>query len=170
MSKGQRRSSTQRLNTSSPNKAELRTEVSAGGLVFKRTRTRVCFAMLMDSYGNWTFSKGHVRRSETYEETARREIGEELGLRSLKMVRRLGKIDIWFRDRFVFKGALVHKHIHYFLFEAPPGAKLSLSRRVKSDEHIKDVAWVPIEDVAERSHYPDLEPIVRRALGYFKRM
>jgi 8-oxo-dGTP pyrophosphatase MutT (NUDIX family) len=136
-------------------------EVSAGGLVFKRTPKGVVFAMMKDSYGKWTFPKGHVEPGEELAEAAARETIEELGLEEIRLLEPLGKIDIWFRDRYVKKGALIHKDIHYFLFIAPQNAALA----PQVDEHILEAAWVPAREVLEKSFYPDLIPVIQRALG-----
>ncbi|MFH1711985.1 MAG: NUDIX domain-containing protein [Patescibacteria group bacterium] len=167
MSKNEHRSSTRRSITSrsTSKKQRHRVEVSAGGLVIKRTPRGIYFAMLQDSFGNWTFPKGHVRRQrETYQQAAHREIEEELGLRKLKLIQPLGQIDIWFRDRFVFKGKLVHKFIHYFLFEVPDGSNLHKPEKKDDGEQIQDVAWVPVGQVISRSSYRDMKPIIKRAL------
>lgn len=153
----------------SGSKEKHRVEVSSGGLVFKRTSRGVAFAMQKDSYGKWTFAKGHVRKGESYRKAAVREINEELGLSGLKYIKPLGHIDIWFRDRFVFKGKLVRKYIHYFLFEAPADSKLVPLQDVEKGEVIQAAAWVPMEKVWEKSSYEDMRPIVRSALQYFEK-
>lgn len=141
-----------------------RIEVSAGGLVYKRTRRGVFFAMLKDSFGKWTFPKGHVRRGEAYEKAAAREVQEETGLTELTLKKPIGKIDIWFRDRYVFKGRLIHKFIHYYLFEAPPGARLYAPKIEATGERIHGVAWVPADQIQKRSNYKDMRPIIKRAM------
>ncbi|MBT3230671.1 NUDIX domain-containing protein [Candidatus Uhrbacteria bacterium] len=146
-----------------------RVEVSSGGLVFKRAPEGVVFAMQMDSYGKWTFAKGHVRKGESYRKTAVREIEEELGLKGLRYIKPLGHIDIWFRDRFVFKGKLVRKFIHYFLFEAPADAKLTPLQDTGKGEIIQDAAWIRADQVWDKSSYEDMKPVVRRALQYFEK-
>ncbi len=132
--------------------------------MFKRAGKQVLFAMMKDSYGKWTFPKGHVEIGEALEEAAARETIEELGLNEVRLLEPLGKIDIWFRDRFVKKGALIHKDIHYFLFEAPTDATLS----PQASEHILDAEWVPAREITERSFYPDLAPIIQRALAHLR--
>src|SRR3989338_1422794 len=113
-------------------------EISAGGVVFKRMPRGVVFAVMLDSYGKWAFPKGHVETGEALEETAARETLEELGLDQIRLLGYLGKIDIWFRDRFEKQGALVHKDIHYYLFEAPEHAEL----RPDPSQHAYEARWV----------------------------
>ncbi len=133
--------------------------------MFKRTKKGVSIAMLKDSYGKWTFPKGHLEQGETTRQAAMREIGEELGLKKLKPIAKLGTIDIWFRDRFVFKGKLIHKYIHYFLFESVGDQRLRKPEpKSKDGEKIRAVGWVPVNQLRKKSNYQDLIPIVDRAL------
>lgn len=137
-------------------------EISAGGLVFKRAGREVVFAMIKDSYGKWTFPKGHVEPGEAVEEAAARETLEELGLEEIRLLESLGKIEIWFRDQHINKGVLIHKNIHFYLFAAPINAKLD----PQISEHVFEAAWVPATQVAKKSEYKDLVPIISRALKF----
>lgn len=139
-------------------------EVSAGGLVFRRTKEGVQFAMVIDSYGKWAFPKGHVRPGERYRQTAIREIREEMGLANLRYVAKLDHIDIWFRDRFVHKGLLIHKYIHYFLFSAASDAQIYPPKPQEQGETIRGVAWVPARELLARSSYRDMIGIIKKAL------
>jgi len=143
-----------------------RHEVSAGGLVFKRTPKGVFFAMMKDTYGKWTFPKGHVEKGETTEEAAARETIEELGLEEICLLEPLGKIDIWFRDKHVFKGATIHKDIFYFLFSTSENAELD----PQVSEHVIEAAWVPVNQVMKKSSYSDLVAVINRALGLVGRV
>jgi 8-oxo-dGTP pyrophosphatase MutT (NUDIX family) len=142
-------------------------EVSSGGLVFRRVpgpngRSRFEFALMLDSYGKWAFPKGHVEMGESLEEAGARETLEELGLEEVRLLETLGKIDIWFRDRYRKKGALIHKDIHYYLFETPATAVL----HPDPDEHTYEARWVPSEELLAQSSYPDMVPIIKNALAY----
>jgi 8-oxo-dGTP pyrophosphatase MutT (NUDIX family) len=173
--KNERHKSTRRSVSSRPSKKNKkraekpRIEVSAGGIVYKRTKRGVFFAMVKDSYGKWTFPKGHVRRGETYQDAAKREIAEEIGLTGLRYKTSLDRIDIWFRDRFVFKGKLIHKFIYYYLFEAPPHARVRKPDLKETGEKIYQVAWIPASEVVARSSYKDMQPILQKGLTYMSK-
>lgn len=140
-----------------------RVEVSAGGIVYTKSPRGIFFAMLKDSYGKWTFPKGHVKRGEKYEEAAAREVEEELGVGNLTLKIPLGHIDIWFRDRFVFKGKLIHKYIHYYLFEVKDHVRLERPKIIEGGERIQAVAWVEAKEAIKRSNYKDMKPILEKA-------
>ncbi len=146
-----------------------RHEVSAGGIVYKVTKKGVSVAFVRDSVGKMTFPKGHVEKRETIERTARREVLEETGLKNLRLVRKLGKITITFKDRYVKKGDTVIKDIHYFLFEAPSNARFS-KRQPKTDgERIRGRMWVSLNETKVLSEYDDMEIIVAKAVQLIAR-
>lgn len=119
---------------------------------------------MKDSYDKWAFPKGHVETGESLEEGAARETLEELGLDEIRLIDYLGKIDIWFRDRFEKQGKLIHKDIHYFLFEAPHNAVL----RPDPTQHAYEAKWISPSQLLTTSDYPDMIPILKRALSYGK--
>lgn len=140
-------------------------EHCAGGIVFKRTPKGVRVALLTDPYGRWAFAKGHVEKGETLEQAAIRETREEMGLGRLRIVMELGKIDLWFRDRYrdASRGALIHKFITYYLMEAPPSAKGMPQRK----ERIRRLTWVSLKQVKYKSGYRDMRPLLAKMRAHF---
>lgn len=147
-----------------------RIEYSAGGVVFRASRKGYELAFVLDSTKKWTFPKGHIRRGEKIEEAAKRESEEEMGLSGLRPVRRLGQIDIWFVDKYVHKGALIHKYIYYVLMKASIQARLRVPPRPKKGEPIFGVRWTPIQEALQFSNYKDVQPILKRAIETIDRM
>jgi len=98
----------------SKRKADL--EVSAGGIVFRRTPEALArYLLIKDSYDNWGFPKGHLENGESPAEAATRETVEETGLSRLVLQGPIRVIDWHFR----FRGRHIHKYCHFFLFESP---------------------------------------------------
>lgn len=95
-------------------KARARKEVSAGGVVIRRTASGTQFALIRAN-GRWTFPKGNIEKGETPKVAALREIAEETGLplERLRIVRSLPPVEYSFR----WEGMLVFKTVHNFLVE-----------------------------------------------------
>jgi len=56
-------------------------EVSSGAVVFTRKDNNIYFVIVKSLEGFYGFPKGHIEGNETEEETALREISEEIGIR-----------------------------------------------------------------------------------------
>ena len=145
----------------------MKVEISAGGIVFKRTPLGVRVALMLDPFAKWAFAKGHVEKGESIQEAAVRETREEMGLGRLHVVAPLGRIDFWFRDRYrpESRGVLIHKYVHYFLLEAPPHAK----GQPQQKEKIKKLIWVSPDLAVARSGYKDVLPMLAKMSAYFER-
>lgn len=59
----------------------MRYEKSCGAVVFTRAGGQIKFALVQQLAGFYSFPKGHVEKGETEQETALREIHEELQLK-----------------------------------------------------------------------------------------
>jgi ADP-ribose pyrophosphatase YjhB (NUDIX family) len=128
-------------------------ETSAGGLVVDADATGRPAALIArhDRRGRlvWSLPKGHVEAGETPEVTAVREIAEETGIEG-RVIAPLGTIDFWF----VAEGRRIHKTVHHFLLLAQ-GGKLS-----DADIEVVEVAWVPLDELADRLEYDDERRLV----------
>ena len=134
-------------------RAEL--EVSAGGIVYRRTGVEVPrFLLIRDSYDNWGFPKGHLEDGESPADAARRETGEETGLDRLTLQGPIRVIDWHFR----FRGRHIHKYCQFFLFESPDG-----DPRPQADEGITDCQWRSLDDALETLSYDNARGVLKRA-------
>jgi ADP-ribose pyrophosphatase YjhB (NUDIX family) len=123
-------------------------EVSAGGFVLDRTGPTLQAALIArrDRRGRlvWSLPKGHVEEGETAQEAAVREVFEETGIRG-RILASLGTIDFWFMS----EDRRIHKTVHHYLLEAED---VELS---DADPEVAAVAWVALEDVADRLGHAD---------------
>jgi 8-oxo-dGTP pyrophosphatase MutT (NUDIX family) len=153
------------------------TQHSAGGVVYRRQGNHIDIAMIKDSYNRWTFPKGHVEAGETFEETAKREISEEIGIEetALSTRKELGEMDYWFTSNYASDieaskeanitigkdGVLIHKYVTYFLFETNNEVILA-----PQEKEVAAVEWVPLQEIDERNEYEDNRELIRKAKDY----
>jgi len=132
-------------------------ETSAGGLVVdRRDRPRAALIGRLDRRGRllWSLPKGHLEDGETAEDAAVREVEEETGIRG-RVLAQLGTIDYWF----VADDRRIHKTVHHYLLEAA-GGELS-----DTDLEVDEVAWVPLEELADRLAYAGERRLAETAAG-----
>ncbi len=133
----------------------MRTEVSSGGVIVKKSGSTWNVLLLRDMSDAWTFPKGLVEKGETYEQTAIREIAEEVGLSGVRLVAPLGHVEYFYKRR-----GLIRKTVHYFLFayrgeESPVG---------QASEGIRDVAWVSFPQAIKQIGYAKTNtPLLKKA-------
>lgn len=128
-----------------------RRETSAGGVVFRCADGCPHYLLILDSYRNWGFPKGHVDDGEAPQDAARREVREETGLENLVLHDSLGVIDWHFR----FRGRLIHKFCHFFLFESTGGEASPQLR-----EGITACEWRPLDAALETIAYRNTRGIL----------
>jgi ADP-ribose pyrophosphatase YjhB (NUDIX family) len=114
-----------------------RRAVSAGGVIVNHGRICLVWQRINN---RWTLPKGHRRRSESLEKTARREIREETGLIVRKPVKKLGVIE---RIGRTDKG-YEWKKIHLFLF------RTRQKKLAPLESHKYRAAWFRLKDAQRR--------------------
>jgi 8-oxo-dGTP pyrophosphatase MutT (NUDIX family) len=133
-----------------------RTEVSAGGVVYRRSDdgVEVVLAARRTRRGDlaWGLPKGLVEPDEAPEETAVREVREETGL-DAEIESSLGDI----RYFYVWEGVRVRKSVHFFLMRATGG---DVSNH---DHEMEDVKWFPLSRAVRRAAYRGEREVLERA-------
>ena len=92
------------------------------------------FVLLKSPRGDWNFVKGHKERQETDYDTLKREISEETGITSIRILNYLGKI----KYKIMKEGFPVQKEVKFYY------AVTNDNQVVLSDEHI-DYVWAYYE-------------------------
>lgn len=120
-------------------------EFSAGGVVFCHRDKEREFVLIFNPYGKWTFPKGRIEPGEKTEVAALRETTEEIGIKNLKSLGLIKKIDYWFRK----DETLIHKYVYFYLMEAPFRAKLTPQKG-----EIKTAKWFKTDQALKNLGYP----------------
>jgi len=134
----------------------MKTEISAGGVVYRRHDGQLEIQLIEDRFGRMTLAKGKMEPGETVEQTALREIQEETGI--------TGQIAAPLRViSYVYEHAqlgTVRKEVHYYLVEA---GNDQLQAQI---EEISGVAWYePLEAwrLQHESGYDNNDEVLRLA-------
>ena len=137
---------------------EIRSETSAGGVIYRRTPDGIAFGLIATK-GNtrWQLPKGKQEKGEALETTAAREVAEETGL--VGDVRApLEAIDIWFSVNDGGRSTRRHKVVHFYLLEYRHGDTAD------HDDEVDDARWFPAEEAISRLTFPSERRIATRAL------
>jgi 8-oxo-dGTP pyrophosphatase MutT (NUDIX family) len=137
-------------------RTKTRQETSAGGVIVRCEADGARILLIHDRHGNWSFPKGHVERGEDPTDAARREIAEEAGLQGLVLHAPLGTIDWFFR----FRGRLIHKYCHFFLFESREGTPVP-----QEEEGIQCCDWLAADVALERLTHDNARRVLHDALA-----
>jgi 8-oxo-dGTP pyrophosphatase MutT (NUDIX family) len=132
------------------------TEVSAGGVVYRRTDDglEVVLASRRTRRGDlaWGLAKGGIEDGETKEQAAIREVREETGL-TATIEADLGDT----KYMYVWEDVRIRKTVHFFLMRwtgGDPGDR---------DDEMEEIRWFPMERAMKRAAYRGERDILARA-------
>lgn len=127
-------------------------EKSCGGVVFTRQENDIRYLIIRNIGGNCGFPKGHMEAGETEQETALREIREEVGL-SVSLIDGFRA-----EDTYLLHGkAGVEKQVIYFLAEFQ-GQQVCIQ-----PEEITASFLVPYEEALALLPFPEAKRILTEA-------
>lgn len=133
-------------------------EKLAGAVVYRKENGKIFLALVHDVFGYWTLSKGKLEKGEDVKEGASREVGEELGLKNLKIEKEIGSNDYIAYDP---EKGQIKKSVVYFL--ASTGEKeLCLGKSGGLD----NAKWFELKEIENIKIYDDLRPIINQAIEW----
>lgn len=129
-------------------------QLSAGAVIFHRTKGGAEFLLIRNARGHWDFPKGHIEAGETRMEACRREVREETGISRFRIIPGFLVKRTWaFREG----GARVAKDCFFFLGSVRrPSLKLS-------PEHTRGGWFRPVRAL-DLLEYPGQRSLLRSAI------
>lgn len=147
-------------------------EKSAGAIIFRKEAGNIYYLLLHyppsneGKRGQWGFAKGHVEKDESEEETARREIAEETGIKDLRIMSGFKELEkYFFRRNYGLEGEArktapwVFKSVVFFL------AETEIKEIKISPEHI-GFLWLPIDEAIKKTTFKNSKELLKKAHNY----
>lgn len=134
-------------------------EFSSGGIVIKWAGKVPEVLLIKDSYGRWTWPKGKIDKNEASKDAAIREIGEEVGLKDIELIDKIGKTQYFYR----LKGRLIFKTVDLYLFRLRGEENLKVLHK-----EIQDARWFSPEEALSKIEYKGAKDFLKKAIKRFK--
>jgi 8-oxo-dGTP pyrophosphatase MutT (NUDIX family) len=138
-------------------------EKSAGAIIFRKDSGNIYYLLLHYGPGHWGFAKGHVEGNETEEETTRREVAEETGIKDLKIIPGFKKIEKYFFKRsYGLKGEArkkapwVFKLVAFFVAETK-------TKDIKISHEHTGFLWLPINEAIKKTTFKNSKRLLKEA-------
>jgi len=135
-------------------------ERSTGAIVFRKEEGKIHYLLLhYPSVSHrakkeyWDLPKGHIERGEKLEDTVRREVEEETGLKDIEFMDGFKETIRYF---FRFEEKNILKFVTFYLVQTH-------NKDVKiSGEHL-GFQWLPYEEATEKLTFKNAKEIIRKA-------
>ncbi|HUW71654.1 MAG TPA: NUDIX domain-containing protein [Candidatus Humimicrobiaceae bacterium] len=134
-------------------------EKSAGAIVFRKEGGKPLFLLLHYPSGSrtkkeyWDLPKGHIEKGEKLEDTVKREVEEETGLKDIEFLEGFKETIKYF---FKFEKKNIFKFVTFYLVETK-------TKNVKvSFEHLAFL-WLPYEKALAKLTFKNAKDILRKA-------
>jgi 8-oxo-dGTP pyrophosphatase MutT (NUDIX family) len=131
-------------------------EKSAGAVVFRK-ENGIKFLLLRYKFKSeyWDFPRGNIEKGEKAEDTAKREIEEETGIKDLKFLKNFEQKVKWFYRR---ENKLILKEVIYFLAQTD-------EREVKISEENVGYEWLSYEEALSKLK-PTSQKVLKEAMKF----
>jgi 8-oxo-dGTP diphosphatase len=132
-------------------------QVSAGGVAFRRDKSKVQIAIVSVKPSlRWQLPKGIVDPGETFEVTAVREVREEAGIET-DLVELIETVQYWYQRVQHGKRIRYHKYVHFYLLQYRAGDVSD------HDHEIAESRWVSFEEALELLAFKSERGVVEKA-------
>lgn len=142
-------------------------EKSVGAVVFRRENKKVYYLLLHYDLGHWGFPKGNIKKGEKLENTAKREIFEETGIKDVEFILGFKKWIKYFYKRTPLKfkgtevGKTVFKIVTFYLAETK-------TKEVKISWEHQGYKWLPYEQALEQLTFKNAKEVLKKANNFLQ--
>lgn len=138
----------------------MKSETSAGGVVYRKKNNRIEFLIVQHSgHHRWVLPKGWIDRGETKEQTAIREVKEEAGV-TAEIKGYLGNFTIFYT---ALDKEKVRKTSHFFLMEYKSG-----DPEKDHGWEVEDTLWLAPQEAIKKLDYPGERKMVEESVKFLK--
>lgn len=133
-------------------------EKSAGAVLFRKEKGTIWYLLLHYEMGHWSFPKGNIEKGESLEETVRREIKEETGIKDIKLIEGFKEHIKYF---YKLKGKNIFKIVTYFLAETK-------TREIKISWEHTGFKWLSYEEALKTITYKNAREVLKKANEFLR--
>jgi len=141
-------------------------EKSAGAIIYRKEDGKLYYLLLHYHSGHWEFPKGHIEAGESEEDTVKREVAEETGIKDLRILPGFKQyIKYFFRQykdkitkeqKVTGKVSWIFKLVVFFLGETS-------TKEIKISGEHKGFAWLGIDDAIKKTTFKNSKDLLRKA-------
>ncbi len=135
----------------------MKQEKSCGAIIFRKNK-ELEFLIIQENLGHWYFPKGHVEPGENEEETAKREINEELNIKEITFIKGFREINKYQSAPDMMKTAV------FFLAEMPI-EELNFNKK-----EIKDAKWLDFKEAKKQLNHEESRQLLAKANEWIKNL
>lgn len=130
-------------------------EKSCGAVIYRKNNNQIYYLLICSKQGHhWSYPKGHVENEETEEQTAKREIWEETGLKPV--------LDLDFRMVITYSPKPgIMKDVVYFVGELVDNQTVEIQT-----SEVLNYQWLPFEDALSTVTHDNEKNILMGANKY----
>jgi len=151
-------------------------EKSAGAIIYRKELGNIYYLLLHypsknKRGGHWEFAKGHVEEGENEEETVRREVAEETGIKDLKILPgfkhhmkyffRQYKENITEEHMKKGKSPWIFKLVTFFIAETK-------NKDVKISHEHTGFLWLSIEEAIKKTTFKNSKKLLKEADDFIR--
>ena len=133
-------------------------EKSAGAIVFRRNK-EIKYLLIQYGWGHWEFPRRLIEKGESLEDTARREIKEEVGIEDIRFISGFKE---WIKFFFKLKGKNIMKIATFLLAETK-------TEKVKLSYEHKDYDWLDYKEALNRLTFENSKEVLKKANDFLKK-